>query len=174
MECSFSLFIPFRFHIHTEAGYNPVGRYGFVFSPRWQNEGIEKKRTRIPWLRSLRWGLLMRPIYRGFWRRREIVILFRRTWRGVNWHKKTSFVFFVFSPVFIDFFAGYRKSKKEIHFCLILSGATKKNLVRNTRKKQSWLCAKSSRRAHTQSVFMSLSGTWFISVCIYIYTHTQH
>ena len=23
--------------------YNPVGRYGFVFSPRWQNEGIEKK-----------------------------------------------------------------------------------------------------------------------------------
>ena len=43
MECSFSLFIPFRFHIHTEAGYNPVGRYGFVFSPRWQNEGIEKK-----------------------------------------------------------------------------------------------------------------------------------
>ena len=80
----------------------------------------------------------MRPIYRGFWR--KIVILFRRTWRGVNWHKKTwspSFVFFVFSPVFIDFFAGYRKSKKEILFCLILSGATKKNLVRNTRKKQS-------------------------------------
>lgn len=85
--------------------------------------------------------------------------------------QKDIICFFFFSLVFIDFFAGYRKSKKETLFCLILSGATKKNLVRNTRKKQSWLCAKSSRRAHTQSVFMSLSGTWFISVCIYIYTH---
>ena len=171
MECSFSLFIPFRFHIHREAGpiilWAATDLYSLLAG---KMRELKKKRTRIPWLRSLRWGLLMRPIYRGFWTRREIVILFRRTWRGVNWHKKTSFVFFSF-PWFLLISLLATGSRRKKHFFVWFFLERRRRTLLEIQGKSRVDFALKAAGGRTRSLSLCLSVVLGLYLYVYIYTH---